>query len=48
MIKYGISKLWHFNLQNATLTPFKIPLPSISHFNLLGFSPDIEQNPTES
>ena len=34
-------RLTHFMQQSVTWTPFTIPIPTISHFLLLGFNPEI-------
>ena len=41
------SRLRYFILQRATLTPFRTLIPAISHFDLLIFSPDMEENLSE-
>ena len=30
--------------QSATFTPFSVPIPAISHFLVLGLSPEIKEN----
>ena len=33
----------HCMPQSVTLTPFKAPVPAISHFDLFGFRPEISE-----
>ena len=34
----------HCMLQSASLTPFRGPIPAISHFDLFGFRPETFEN----
>ena len=36
--------LRYFMLQSATFTPFSVPVPDISHFVVLGLSPETKEN----
>ena len=35
---HSLLKLMFFMLQTADLTPFRVPVPAISHFELLDFN----------
>lgn len=37
---HSLLKLMLFILQTANLTPFRVPVPAISHFELLDFNPE--------
>ena len=37
---HSLLKLMLFMLQTANLTPFRVPIPAVSHFELLDFIPE--------
>ena len=42
--KISFVRLTHFMSQSATFTPFSVPIPAISHFVVLGLTPETREN----